>query len=566
MKEKLWRVQNYDKKKSESLSKSLGVSKIISNLLVQRGIDSFDKSRNFFRPSLSNLHDPFLMKDMKKAVDRISNAILHKQKILIYGDYDVDGTTSVAMLYSFLKKYAVSIDYYIPCRYSEGYGVSIKAIDYASENNFDLIIALDCGITAINQVKHAKSLSIDFIICDHHNPAKTVPNAVAILNPKQIDCDYPYNELSGCGVGFKLIQAYCKQNNIVFDEITGYLDLVAVSIAADIVPVTNENRILAYHGLKLINTQPRLSIKILLGDSLSDKTVEMSDLSFKIAPRINAAGRINHAKKAVEILIENEYSKLKQKAVDIEKNNNLRKNLDRYITSEALEMLDNTKKTNIVYKKGWHKGVVGIVASRLIEKSYKPTIVFTEENGILTGSARSVRGFNIYEAISNCSQYCEKFGGHKYAAGLTVKKQNIIKFINFFENEVASKITDDQLTPKVLIDLEIDINQIDTKLFRIIKQFSPFGPLNLNPIFVTKNIKKISQLKVIGKNKDHLSLIIKTNKSNIKCIAFGFANQFKKITNSEQLDICYYITNNTWRGVSNLQINIVDIKTKSTLT
>ena len=560
MKEKLWRLQNYDKKKSESLSKSLGVSKIISNLLVQRGIDSFNKSRNFFRPSLANLHDPFLMKDMKKAVDRISNAILQKQKILIYGDYDVDGTTSVAMLYSFLKKYAVSIDYYIPCRYSEGYGVSIKAIDYASENNFDLIIALDCGITATDQVKHAKSLNIDFIICDHHNPAKTVPNAVAILNPKQIDCTYPYNELSGCGVGFKLIQAYCIQNKIVFDEITGYLDLVAVSIAADIVPVTNENRILAYYGLKLINTQPRLSIKILLGDSLIDKTIEMSDLSFTIAPRINAAGRINHAKKAVEILIENDYSKLKQKAVDIENNNNLRKNLDRDITNEALEMLDNTKKTNIVYKKGWHKGVVGIVASRLIEKSYKPTIVFSEENGILTGSARSVRGFNIYEAISNCSQYCEKFGGHKYAAGLTVKKENIIKFINFFENEVASKITDDQLTPKVLIDLEIDINQIDTKLFRIIKQFSPFGPLNLNPIFVTKNIKHISQLKVIGKNKDHLSLIIKTNKSNIKCIAFGFANQFKKITNCEQVDICYSITNNTWRGVSNLQLNIVDIK------
>ena len=560
MKEKLWRVQSYDKKKSESLSKSLGVSKIISNLLVQRGIDSFNKSRNFFRPSLANLHDPFLMKDMKKAVDRISNAILQKQKILIYGDYDVDGTTSVAMLYSFFKKYAVSIDYYIPCRYSEGYGVSIKAIDYASENNFDLIIALDCGITAIKQVKYAKSLNIDFIICDHHNPAKTVPNAVAILNPKQIDCAYPYNELSGCGVGFKLIQAYCKQNNIVFDDIAAYLDLVAISIAADIVPVTNENRILAYYGLKLINTQPRLSIKILLGDSLSDKKVEMSDLSFTIAPRINAAGRINHAKKAVELLIENEYSKLKQKAVDIENNNNLRKNLDRDITSEALEMLDNTKKTNIVYKKGWHKGVVGIVASRLIEKSYKPTIVFSEENGILTGSARSVRGFNIYEAISNCSQYCEKFGGHKYAAGLTVKKENIIKFNNFFENEVASKITDDQLTPKVLIDLEIDINQIDTKLFRIIKQFSPFGPLNLNPIFVTKNIKNISQLKVIGKNKDHLSMIIKTNKSNIKCIAFGFANQFKKITNCEQVDICYSITNNTWRGVSNLQLNIVDIK------
>ena len=435
-------------KKSESLSKSLGVSKIISNLLVQRGIDSFNKSKNFFRPSLANLHDPFLMKDMKKAVDRISNAILQKQKILIYGDYDVDGTTSVAMLYSFLKKYAESIDYYIPCRYSEGYGVSIKAIDYASENNFDLIIALDCGITAIEQVKHAKSLNIDFIICDHHNPDKTVPNAVAILNPKQIDCAYPYNELSGCGVGFKLIQAYCIQNNIVFDEITGYLDLVAVSIAADIVPVTNENRILAYYGLKLINTQPRLSIKTLLGDSLGDKTVEMSDLSFTIAPRINAAGRINHAKKAVEILIENEYSELKQKAVDIENNNILRKNLDRDITSEALEMLDNTKKTNIVYKKGWHKGVVGIVASRLIEKSYKPTIVFSEENGVLTGSARSVRGFNIYEAISNSSKYCEKFGGHKYAAGLTVKKENIIKFINFFENEVASKITDDQLTPK----------------------------------------------------------------------------------------------------------------------
>lgn len=566
MKEKIWRVQNYDKRKSENLSKSLAVSKTISNLLVQRGIDSFNKSRNFFRPSLANLHDPFLMKDMKKAVDRILNAILQKQKILIYGDYDVDGTTSVAMLYSFLKKYAAILDYYIPCRYSEGYGVSIEAIDYASEHNFNLIIALDCGITAVDQVKYAKSLNIDFIICDHHNPPKIVPNAVAILNPKQIDCNYPYKELSGCGVGFKLIQAYCIQNNIVFEEITGYLDLVAVSIAADIVPVTNENRILAYYGLKLINTQPRLSIQVLLGDFLSDKTIEMSDLSFTIAPRINAAGRINHAKKAVEILIENDYSKLKQKAVDIENNNNLRKNLDRDITSEALEMLDYTKKTNVVYKKGWHKGVVGIVASRLIEKSYKPTIVFSEEDGVLTGSARSVRGFNIYEAISNCSQYCEKFGGHKYAAGLTVKKENIIMFINVFENEVASKITDDQLTPKVLIDLEIDINQIDNKLFRIIKQFSPFGPLNLNPVFLSKNIKNISQLKIIGKNKDHLSLIIKTKESNIKCIAFGFANQFKQITNCEQVDICYSIANNVWRGVSNLQLNIVDIKTKSRLT
>ena len=390
---KNWKIKIADKAIAQSLAKSLGVSKIVAQLLVLRGITTFENAKNFFRPKLSHLHDPYLMKNMQDAVRRIDNAIANKEKVLIYGDYDVDGTTSVAMMYSFIKKYNKNIECYIPCRYDEGYGISLKGIDYAAKNNYSLIIALDCGIRAVDQINYANEKGIDFIICDHHTPAEKTPNAIAILNPKQVDCNYPFKELSGCGVGFKLIQAYCINNNIAFEEIEPLLDLVAVSIAADIVPMIGENRILAFYGLKQINSNPRIGLKALMRASSKTKDITISDVVFGIAPRINSAGRIDHAKKSVEILIEEDYEKAKSFANAIEENNITRKNLDKSITIEALEMIDKNKKSTVVFSEKWHKGVVGIVASRLIEKYYKPTIVLAEKNGMLTGSARSVHDF-----------------------------------------------------------------------------------------------------------------------------------------------------------------------------
>ena len=561
--EKRWIIQKSDQKFVQKLAKDLGVNHIVAHLLVLRGIENFDDAKLFFRPELKHLHDPFLMKNMQDAVDRIEKAIANKEKVLVYGDYDVDGTTSVAMMFSFLKRFSPEIEYYIPCRYEEGYGISLKGIDYAKKNNFSLIIALDCGIRAFNQVDYANEKEVDFIICDHHNPADKIPNAIAILNPKQSDCNYPYKELSGCGVGFKLIQAYSQKNNIDFSEISEYLDLLTVSIGADIVPMTGENRVFSYFGLKQINTQPRAGLKALMDIANKIKELSISDVVFGIAPRINAAGRIEHAKKAVEILVEQDLDRAKKLASFIEENNVTRRNLDQNITKEALEMIDENKKSTVVFSKNWHKGVVGIVASRVIESHYKPTIVLAEKDGILTGSARSVHDFDLYEAISKCAHLCEKFGGHKYAAGLSIKKENLSEFIIAFEKAVSESITEDQLSPKIDVDMEIDIDAVDDKLFRIIKQFSPFGPQNLSPIFVSRSVVDNGYGKRIGADKSHLRINTKTASGSLPGIGFSMGDAFEKIKDYSEFDICYSINENEWNGRKNLQLMLNDLKVNS---
>ena len=561
--EKRWIIQKSDQKFVQKLAKDLGVNHIVAHLLVLRGIENFDDAKLFFRPELKHLHDPFLMKNMQDAVDRIEKAIANKEKVLVYGDYDVDGTTSVAMMYSFLKRFSPEIEYYIPCRYEEGYGISFKGIDYAKKNNFSLIIALDCGIRAFNQVDYANEKEVDFIICDHHNPGDKIPNAIAILNPKQSDCNYPYKELSGCGVGFKLIQAYSQKNNIDFSEISEYLDLLTVSIGADIVPMTGENRVFSYFGLKQINTHPRAGLKALMDIANKIKELSISDVVFGIAPRINAAGRIEHAKKAVEILVEQDLDIAKKLASFIEENNVTRRNLDQNITKEALEMIDENKKSTVVFSKNWHKGVVGIVASRLIESHYKPTIVLAEKDGILTGSARSVHDFDLYEAISKCAHLCENFGGHKYAAGLSIKKENLAEFIIAFEKVVSASITEDQLSPKIDVDMEIDIDAIDGKLFRIIKQFSPFGPQNLSPIFVSRSVVDNGYGKRIGADKSHLRINTKTASGSLAGIGFSMGDAFEKIKDYNEFDICYSINENEWNGRKNLQLMLNDLKVNS---
>ncbi len=561
--EKRWIIQKSNLKFVQKLAKDLGVNHIVAHLLVLRGIENFDDAKLFFRPELKHLHDPFLMKNMQDAVARIEKAIANKEKVLVYGDYDVDGTTSVAMMYSFLKRLSPEIEYYIPCRYEEGYGISLKGIDYAKKNNFSLIIALDCGIRAFDQVDYANGKEVDFIICDHHNPADKMPNAIAILNPKQSDCNYPYKELSGCGVGFKLIQAYSQKNNIDFSEISEYLDLLTVSIGADIVPMTGENRVFSYFGLKQINTQPRAGLKALMDIANKIKELSISDVVFGIAPRINAAGRIEHAKKAVEILVEQDLDRAKKLASFIEENNVTRRNLDQNITKEALEMIDENKKSTVVFSKNWHKGVVGIVASRLIESHYKPTIVLAEKDGILTGSARSVHDFDLYEAISKCAHLCEKFGGHKYAAGLSIKKENLSEFIIAFEKAVSESITEDQLSPKIDVDMEIDIDAVDDKLFRIIKQFSPFGPQNLSPIFVSRSVVDNGYGKRIGADKSHLRINTKTASGSLAGIGFSMGDAFEKIKDYSEFDICYSINENEWNGRKNLQLMLNDLKVNS---
>jgi len=557
---KRWEVKKSDPITVQKLSKDLNVNKIVAHLLALRGIKTFEEAKLFFRPQLSDLHNPFLMKNMELAVERVETAISKNQKILVYGDFDVDGTTSVAMMYSFLKKYNKNIEYYIPCRHKEGYGISLAGIDYANQNNISLIIALDCGIRAIDQIDYANKRGIDFIICDHHTPSNKIPNAVAVLNPKQFDCNYPYEQLSGCGVGFKLIQAYCINNDIDFELIIEYLDLLALSIGADIVPMTGENRVFAFYGLIQLNSNPRVGLKALINVASRENKLTIADLVFGIAPRINAAGRIGHAKKAVELLVEQDFDKAKVFASHIEKNNKERKDLDQRITNEALRMIDENKKSTVVFSKKWHKGIVGIVASRLIESYYRPTIVFTEDGGLLTGSARSVHEFDLYEAISDCSYFCEKFGGHKYAVGLSVKKENFQKFVDAFEIAVSNRITKDQISPKIEADMQIDINDVDEKLFRIIKQFAPFGPSNLSPIFISKGIFDNGYGKKLGVDKSHLRINVKTVCGTISAIGFGMADSFDKIKDHQAFNICYSIEENEWNGKKNLQLMLADIK------
>ena len=559
---KNWKIKETDKKAVNYLAESLGVSTSIAHLLVLRGITTFDEANQFFRPQFSQIHNPFLMKGMQKAVDRIQQAIAKDEQILIYGDYDVDGTTAVAMMYTFLQEFTSKIGYYIPCRYKEGYGISLKGIDYAKAHNFDLIIALDCGIRAVKQTVYANKKGIDVIICDHHNPATEIPDAIAVLNPKQEGCKYPFKELSGCGVGFKLIQAISEKNNMPFEKITHLFDLLVLSIAADIVPMIGENRVFSFFGLKQLNESPRIGLKALIDSSKRKAIWTISDIVFGIAPRINAAGRIEHGKIAVEILITQNKVTADELAKNIEVLNSERRELDQKITKEASSMIDASKKSTVVFSENWHQGVVGIAASRLIETYYKPTVVLAEKGGMLTGSARSVKGFDLYNAIKACEQYLDKYGGHKYAAGFSLKKENLQNFIEAFEQVVSSKITDEQLIPEIAIDMELDLHEINDKFFRIIQQFSPFGPQNRIPIFISKAVKDTGYGSEVGKDKMHLRLNITNKNFNkpLSSIGFGLAHHFDKTKDGQHFDICYSIDENVWNGRKNLQLKLRDIK------
>ena len=556
---KNWIIKDADKDIINELSQTLNVSEIIAHLLTLRGIQNFEQAKKFFRPKLSDLHDPFLMKNMNSAIKRIEHAIVNKEKILVYGDYDVDGTTSVSMMFNFLKKQTVEVDYYIPCRYKEGYGISLNGIDYAHNNNFSLIIALDCGIRANKQIEYANTKQIDFIICDHHTPSNKIPSAYSILNPKQADCQYPYKHLSGCGVGFKLIQAFCIYKNLPLDEAYAFLDLVTVSIGADIVPINGENRVLAFYGMKKINSNPSIGVKTLT-KVLKSKDIKMSDVIFGIAPRINAAGRIDHAKKAVDLLVEKDFNRANLILNEIEKNNDTRKEIEKKITEDAVSKVDNLKKSIVVYSNKWHKGVVGIVASRIVEKFYKPTIVLVEQDGMLVGSARSVNKFDVYEAINKCSHLLEKFGGHKYAAGLSIKKEKISLFISAFENAVSQMIKPEHLYPNLYIDMQIKTTEINHKLYRIIQQFAPFGPTNMNPVFVSKKVIDSGDARQVGEDKAHLKLNILDSHQSIPAIAFGLGSKYDKTINKNEIDICYSISENEWNGNKQLQLLIKDIK------
>jgi single-stranded-DNA-specific exonuclease len=556
------------------LAQEVGIDQVLANLLVQRGIKTFEQARDFFRPDLSKLHDPFLMKDMDRAVARLHESIINKENLLIYGDYDVDGTTAVALIYSFVRTFTSNIDYYIPDRYDEGYGVSYKGIDWAKEHKCTLIISLDCGIKAVEKVKYAKDLGIDMIICDHHLPDMELPPAVAVLDPKREDCNYPFEDLSGCGVGFKLVQAYAQEYGIPFEEISPLLDLLVVSIASDLVSVTGENRVLAYYGLKQLNENPRKGLlSIIKLSGLEKHKITIDEIVFKIGPRINAAGRMESGKTSVDLLTSRDDDDAREIGNAINIHNNDRKNIDREITVEALEMVRNfpdfeTKKSSIVYNPIWHKGVVGIVASRLVEAYYRPTIVLTQSNGLITGSARSIPGFDLYEAIESCSDLLENFGGHMYAAGLTMKEDNFKEFCKRFENYVANKITDELLTPIVNIDSFLEFKQITPKFFRLLKQFQPFGPGNLSPVFITENVYDNGNGRRVGSDAGHLKLeLIQEDEPyrHISAIAFNRSDHFEHMQAGNPVDICYSIAENYYRGIANIQLRVKDIKEREDL-
>jgi single-stranded-DNA-specific exonuclease len=564
--EKLWKIHDRSNGIPDELQKQLNVDKIIARLLKLRNILTYDEAKAFFRPDLKQLHDPFLMKGMKTAIDRINLAISKKEKVLIYGDYDVDGTTAVSIVYSFLKDYIENIRYYIPDRYKEGYGISIQGIDYAAENNFSLIIALDCGIKAIDKIDYANSKNVDFIICDHHLPGNELPKALAILDPKQADCPYPYKELSGAGIGFKLIQAFSVANNLPRENCYKYLDLVATSIAADIVPITGENRILAHYGLEKINTSPRPGIKALLNINHQRSVTNISTLVFTLGPRINAAGRIEHGSKAVELLTCEEDIKADEFALAINDTNTQRRDLDLGTTTEAFELLDSdvltqSKRTTVLFNEKWHKGVIGIVASRLIEKYYRPTIILTESEGKVTGSARSVREYDVYSAIEKCSDLLEQFGGHKFAAGLSLKKENIEAFKTKFELVVSESITEDQLTPKIEIDAEIEFFEITDKLLRILKQFAPHGPENMTPLFCSRSVFDTGWGQVFGNNHLKLELFQKANPNiRYQAIAFDKGDYVTFFQKKTPMDIIFKIQDNEFKGQSTTQIIIEDLR------
>lgn len=566
-KEKRWSLKSPgDPVLIEKLAKELNISPTLSMLLVQRGITSFDSARRYFRPSLEDLHDPFLMKDMDKAIIRLEEAFQNGEKIMVYGDYDVDGTTAVALVYSFIKTLYDEIDYYLPDRYKEGYGVSTQGIDYAAEHKFSLIIALDCGIKANDKVDYAKTLGIDFIICDHHRPGDELPAAVAVLDPKRADDSYPFDELSGCGIGFKLVQAYAQKHNIPFGELERYLDLVAVSTAADIVPIVDENRILVYYGLKWLNSNPRPGIKAILDLANVKRELTVNDVVFVIGPRINAAGRIRDARQAVDLLISANQSDALFEGKNINEKNTERRELDLNITEHALQLVQHDsgfaqRKSTVLYHAEWHKGVIGIVASRLTERYYRPTIILTESNGMATGSARSVKDFDIYNAIESCSDLLEQFGGHMYAAGLTLKLENLEKFKERFEEVVAATIEEKSLVQEIEIDAELKLAEITPSFFNVLRQFAPFGPGNMNPVFRSDNIRDTGLSRIVGNN--HLKLNLaddETKRFGIDGIAFQMGQHYPFISRRIPFDICYTLEENSYNGKTSIQLNVKDIK------
>ena len=550
----------------DELATALNVDRKIASLLVQRGITTFDEAKHFFRPEFSDLHNPFLMLGMDKAVERIETAIANNENILIYGDYDVDGTTAVAFFYKFLSAFYGKCDFYIPDRYKEGYGISFAGIDFAEANNFSLIIALDCGIRSVDKINYANEKEIDFIICDHHLPGDKIPDAVAVLDPKQANCSYPFKELSGCGIGFKLAQAYAQKNNIAFTELEKYIDLVAVSIAADIVPIVGENRVLSFYGLKKLYENPSSGLRSIIELNSIKRELTITDIVFIIAPRINAAGRIASGRQAVELLIASGKENTQEKAFGINTLNTERSDLDKTITAHALDMIDKSavlqrRKSTVVFHETWSKGVVGIVASRLIEKYYRPTIVLAVDNGYATGSARSVKDYNVYEAIEACSDLLEQFGGHKYAAGLKMKVENIELFSEKFEAFVSQTITKEMLTPCIEIDDELKLDDINEKFLRILKQFAPFGPGNMSPVFITKNISNKGFPKVMKEK--HLKLDVYSPEiptRSIEAVAFNMVEHFESISRKMPFTFCYTIEENSWNGRINIQLNVKDIR------
>jgi single-stranded-DNA-specific exonuclease len=560
-----WNVSSETKSEIiKNLQADLQVDTTIAQLLAQRGITTFEKAKTFFRPSLDDLHNPFLMKDMDKAVNRIEKAIINNENILIFGDYDVDGTTAVSLVCSYLKTIHPNIATYIPDRYDEGYGISYKGIDFADDNNFTLIIALDCGIKSIDHIAYANEKQIDFIICDHHRPGDQLPNAIAVLDPKRDDCFYPYDELCGCGVGFKLIQALAQNRYQTIEDLTPYLDLVATAIAADIVPITGENRVLAKFGLEVINTSPRPGIKALI-KNIKKTTLTISDVVFIIAPRINAAGRIKHGNHAVELLTEYNQEQAEQFASEIEQYNSDRKLLDKQITVEALSQIERNNEQNnfttVVFQEDWHKGVIGIVASRLTETYYRPTLVFTKSGDKLAASARSVKGFDVYNALENCSQHLEQFGGHMYAAGMTIKPENYAAFKAAFEAEVKKTILPEQLIPEISIDAKINLTDINPKLIRILNQFEPFGPENMTPVFVTENVFDTGYAKTIGQTDEHLKLFVKQSDSEgFGAIGFGLGDKLDRIKNRKPFQMAFCMEENEYKGEISIQLRLKDLQ------
>ncbi len=561
--EKRWKILKADESKVIALQELLKINSSLCGILIERGFNTFDKAKQYFRPQLSELHSPWLMKDMDKAVQRILTAFEKREKILVFGDYDVDGTTSVACMYRFLCKiYEPSLlDFYIPHRYREGYGVSKMGIDFAKENDFGLIISLDCGIKSVDLIAYAKELNIDFIVCDHHLPDEEIPDAVAILNPKQSDCNYPYKELCGCGVGFKLITALAQHLSIEEEHYFCYIDLVAVAIAADIVPMTGENRIIAYYGLEKINTNPNAGIKALIHLGGIQKKLSINNVVFVIAPRVNAAGRMDDAKKAVQLFIEENYDKAFAFAEMLHSDNTDRKEADSSITAEALEIIDTdvalqNKKITVVFRKHWHKGVVGIVASRLIETWYRPTVVLTESSGIATGSARSVPGFNLYEAIHACREYLLGYGGHFAAAGLSLLPENVDAFTNKFEEVVTATIPEHLLIPEIIIDTEITFAELTQNFYNIICQMEPFGPENMRPVFIAKNVLDTGYSKIV--KEQHIRFVVKQNKYSFTGIGFNLAPKFDLL--KKNVDIVFTLDENEWNGSTNLQLKVIDLR------